>query len=235
MRPHLRSLALAILIPLLLAACAGSAATPSGAGGRVDSPAAAATRVLAAYPQFAGIGPLNSEMIGQCCWYDVTEAPGGYQVTIHVGWGDCPAGCIDRHEWTYSVAAADGSLKLIGETGAPVPASVPGGGGGGTGPSGIAGKAVPGPLSPVVRANDQNSDPRPIPDPVVVDRSLDGAEVARVRTDAAGAFHVALPPGSYTVGGDQTAGFPIAPAPLAVTVVANTQTDVQLLFDTGIR
>jgi hypothetical protein len=237
MRPHLRSLALPILILLLLAACASSAATPSGAGGRVDSPAAAAARVLAAYPQFAGIGPLNTEMIGQCCWYEVTEAPGGYQVTIHVGWGDCPAGCIDKHDWTYLVSAADGAISLIGETGPPVPANVPGGGvgSGGSGPSGIVGKAVAGPVCPVVRANDPNCDPRPIPDAVVVVRSLDGAEVARARTDPGGAFQVALPPGSYTVGGDQTAGFPIAPAPVAVTVVANTQTTVELLFDTGIR
>jgi carboxypeptidase family protein len=237
MRPHLRSLALSVLIALLLAACASSAAPPSGTGGRVDSAAAAAARVLAANPQFAGIGPLNNDMIGQCCWYQVTEAPGGYQVTIHVGWGDCPAGCIDKHEWTYLVSAADGVVSLIGETGPPVPAGVPGavGASGGPGPSGIAGKAVAGPVCPVVRANDPNCDPRPIPDAVVVVRSLDGTEVARTRTDASGNFQVALPPGSYTVGGEQTSGFPIPPSPVAVSVVANTQTDVQLLFDTGIR
>jgi carboxypeptidase family protein len=239
MRPHLRSLALPILIPLLLAACAGSAATPSpsGAGNRVDSAEAAAARVLSANPQFAGIGPLNSEMIGQCCWWEVTAAPGGYEVTIHVGWGDCPAGCIDKHEWTYSVSAADGSIKLIGETGPPVPAGVPGAGGGsgGTGTAGIKGRTVAGPVCPVVRANDPNCDPRPLPNAVVVVRSLDGTEVARTRTDASGAFQVMLPPGSYTVGGDDAPGFPIAPAPVAVTVVANTQSDVDLLFDTGIR
>jgi hypothetical protein len=176
-------------------------------------------------------------MIGQCCWWEAGGERDGWVVTIHVGWGDCPAGCIDRHEWTYSVSPADGMVSLISETGSPVPANVPGGGGGsgGTGPSGIIGKAVAGPVCPVVRANDPNCDPRPIPDAVVVVRSLDGTEVARLRTDPAGAFHVALPPGSYTVGGDQTAGFPIAPAPVAVTVVANTQTSVELLFDTGIR
>ena len=237
MRTYLRSLALPILIPLLLAACASSAAPPSGTGGRVDSAAAAAARVLAANPQFAGIGPLNSEMIGQCCWYDVTEVPGGYQVTIHVGWGDCPAGCIDKHEWTYAVTAADGSIRLTGETGPPVPAGVPGavGGSGGPGPTGIAGIAVAGPVCPVVRANDPNCDPRPLPNVVIVVRSLDGAEVARTRTDASGNFQLTLPPGSYTVGGDQTAGFPIPPDPVAATVVANNQTDVMLLFDTGIR
>ena len=231
MRPHLRSLALPLLVPLLLAACASSAAPPSP-GGRVDSAATAAARVLAANPQFAGIGPLNNDAIGQCCWYVATAAPGGYTVTIHVGWGDCPAGCIDKHEWMYSVAEADGTISLTGETGEPVPANVPGGG---SGTTGIAGMAVAGPVCPVVRANDPNCDPRPVPNAVVIVRSRDGAEVARVRTDAAGAFRVALPPGDYTVGGDQTSGFPIPPAPVAVTVVANSQAKVQLLFDTGIR
>jgi hypothetical protein len=74
-----------------------------------------------------------------------------------------------------------------------------------------------------------------VADAVVVVRSHDGAEVARTRTDASGNFQVTLPPGSYTVGGDQTAGFPIPPSPVAVTVVATIQTDVDLLFDTGIR
>ena len=243
MRHHLRSLALPILIPLLLVACAGFAGSTghppvvSGIPAPVDSAAAAAARVLASYPQFAAIGPLNNDAIGQCCWFEAAAAPGGYKVTIHVGWGDCPAGCIDKHEWTYNVSAADGSISLVAETGPSVPPGIPGAGGsgGGTGPSGIVGKAVAGPVCPVVRANDPNCNPRPVADTVVVVRALDGSEVVRTKTDAAGAFQVAVPPGSYTVGGEQTSGFPIPPAPVAVTVVANTQTNVDLLFDTGIR
>jgi hypothetical protein len=230
-----------MLIPLLIAACAGSAGEatprPSGVAAGVDSTAAAAKAVISAHPEFAGIGPLEMDRIGQCCWYEAVDAPGGYQVTIHVGWGDCPAGCIDKHEWTYNVAAADGSISLAAETGPSVPPGVPGAGGpvGGSGASGIIGKAVAGPVCPVVRANDPNCNPRPVADTVVVVRALDGSEVARTRTNAAGAFQVPVPPGSYTVGGEQTSGFPVPPAPVAVTVVANTQTNVDLLFDTGIR
>jgi hypothetical protein len=243
MRAHLRPFRLSILIHLLLVACSGYAGsttgpTPavSGVPAPFDSAAAAAARVLAANPQFAGIGPFNNDMIGQCCWFEAAAAPGGYKVTIHVGWGDCPAGCIDKHEWIYNVSAADGSISLAAETGPSVPPGIPGAGGsGGTGPSGIAGTAVAGPVCPVVRTNDPNCNPRPVADTVVVVRGLDGSEVARTKTNAAGAFQMTLPPGSYTVGGEQTSGFPVPPAPVAVTVVANTQTRVDLLFDTGIR
>jgi hypothetical protein len=247
MRRHLRSLALPIVIPLLLAACAASVGsttqpTPvvSGIPIPVGSAAAAAARVVAAYPQFAGIGPLNNDAIGQCCWYDAVDAPGAYQVTIHVGWGDCPAGCIDKHEWVFTVSPADGAISLVAEKGSPVPAGVPGAGGvggvgSGTGPTGIAGKAVAGPVCPVVRANDPNCNPRPVAGAVIVVKSLDGVEVARAQTDGAGAFVITVPPGSYTVESDRTQGFPVPPAPVAVTVVPNVQTDVELQFDTGIR
>jgi hypothetical protein len=240
MRPHLRSLRLSILIPFLVAACASSAPQPTPSappGGGVDSAAAAAARVFAAYPQFAAIGPFRNDMIGQCCWYEAAPVPDGYTVKIHVGWGDCPAGCIEKHEWTFKVSATDGSITLVSETGTPVPPGVPGASGsaGGAGSSGITGKVVAGPTCPVVRANDPSCNPRPVAGAVVVVRSVDGTEVARVQADGTGSFQAALPPGSYTVGGDQSAGFPGPPPPIAVTVVANTRTPVQLLFDTGIR
>jgi hypothetical protein len=243
MRSPLRSLALPIVISVAVAACAGSASTTqpspavSGVAIGVDSAAAAAARVLAAYPQFAAIGPLNKDVIGQCCWFEATPQKVGYRVTIHVGWGDCPSGCIEKHEWVYDVAAADGSISLVSETGPPVPADVPGAGGGsgGSGTTGITGKAVAGPVCPVVRANDPNCNPRPVADTLIVVRTVGGVEVARVRTDAGGLFHIALQPGSYTVGGEQTGGFPTPPAPIAVTVVADNQTNIDLLFDTGIR
>jgi hypothetical protein len=240
MRPHLRSLALPIVISLLLAACAGSAGsttgpTPvvSGAPIRVDSAAAAAARVIAANPQFAGIVPLNTELIGQCCWYEAVDAPGGYRVTIHVGWGDCPAGCIDKHEWVYAVSAPDGAIGLVSEQGPAVPPGIlknPGGSG-----TGIVGIAVAGPTCPVVRENDPSCDPRPVPGVTLVVKTLDGREVATVQTDAAGRFAFEVPAGNYTLEALQTQPFPLAPAPVAVTVLANVRTDVTLEFDTGIR
>jgi hypothetical protein len=44
----------------------------------------------------------------------------GYEVIFRVGWGDCPAGCISEHTWTYHVAT-DGAVELIDEGGDPVP------------------------------------------------------------------------------------------------------------------
>ena len=77
--------------------------------------------MLAEDPRFAGFGPQDPDMIGQCCWYEVTEAGDGWNVLVHAGWGDCPAGCINKHEWTYSVSPT-GEVELTGETGDPVPA-----------------------------------------------------------------------------------------------------------------
>ena len=45
-------------------------------------------------------------------------------IEITVGWGDCMAGCIERHVWTYEVSP-DGTVELIAEQGDPVPADLP--------------------------------------------------------------------------------------------------------------
>lgn len=82
----------------------------------------------AEYPEFAGLTPPDPELIGACCWYEATAVEGGYQVVFTVGWGDCPAGCINRHRWTFAVAPGS-EVALIGEDGPGVPADVmPGGG-----------------------------------------------------------------------------------------------------------
>jgi hypothetical protein len=118
---------------LVLAACSsagGSPSTPSPSpsGSPVTSPEDATARVQAAHPEFAGLGPLDPDVIGACCWAEAKAVEGGYQVVFTVGWGDCPAGCINRHKWTFAVAP-DGQVGLIGEEGPEVPANVmPGGG-----------------------------------------------------------------------------------------------------------
>jgi len=78
--------------------------------------------VVAAVPKFAEIGPLDPNMIGQSAWYEATPASGvgAFVVKIVMGWGDCPAGCIDQHTWTYAVAP-DGSVTLLDEGGSPIP------------------------------------------------------------------------------------------------------------------
>ena len=94
----------------------GSAAAP------ITTPEAAMAAVVAAEPAFADVGPLDPNMIGQSAWYEATPASGvgAFVVKIVKGWGDCPAGCIDQHTWTYAVAP-DGSVTLLEEGGSEIP------------------------------------------------------------------------------------------------------------------
>lgn len=124
------------LLLAVVAACGGAAApsatpgassaapspsaSPGGSpAGPVDTPEAAVARVVAEHPEFASLRPFNSDMVGQCCWYRVTPVADGYEVVMRVGWGDCPAGCIDEHVWTFHVGN-DGAVELVGESGDPV-------------------------------------------------------------------------------------------------------------------
>jgi hypothetical protein len=200
----------------------------------ISSPEAAAAVVLASDPRFAGLTAKDSNTIGQCCFYTVAQAADGFTVTIEIGWGDCPAGCIDRHHWFYKVGT-DGTVRLDHEDGPPVPAGIPAPGGGETGGViGIRGIATAGPACPVVRPNDPACADRPVSGAVVHVIDATGTEVATLETDAAGAFVVTLPPGRYRVVPDPVPGLMGTAGPLDVTVGA-TQAIVQLVYDTGIR
>ncbi len=244
MQSHRRLLPAIVLLSLLAVACSGAAAPPPGAStspspslsnGPVTSSQDAVARVMATHPEFARIGPLNQDLIGQCCWWEVATVPAGYQVLIHVGWGDCQAGCIDRHEWSYTVSP-NGAIGLIGEKGSAVPAGIlPAGGGPGVGPTGIAGTVTAGPTCPVQKPGDPNCQPRPVAGASIVVRDASGSVVATAQSDATGQFSVGLPPGSYTVESQPIAGYMSAPSPITVTVIANAQSRADLQFDTGIR
>lgn len=241
----------AVAATILLAACAPSAIpSPSGAPGSspsgslapsgspapttITSPEAAATLVLASDTRFAGIGKQDPNLIGQCCSYLAVPAAGGYAVTVEIGWGDCPAGCIDRHHWTYTVTT-NSTVHLDREDGPPVPAGVPGPGDGTTGGViGIRGIAMAGPVCPVVRPNDPACVDRPVAGATVHVIDATGTEVATLETDATGAFVVTLPPGRYRVVPDSVAGLMGTAGPVDVTVGA-TLALVQLSYDTGIR
>ncbi len=140
---------------LLVAACS----VPAGAGSGVQAPsqmptssavltpeprasfitaADAVAIVLALDPRFAGIAARNPGMIGQGSWYEVTPSGVGWHVTVQVGSGDCPAGCLDRHTWEYAVGA-DGTASLIVEGSGPQPTA------GGAAPSEPAATARPAP------------------------------------------------------------------------------------------
>jgi len=88
--------------------------------GEITTPEQAAQRVAEVHPQFAAIGPKDPELIGGCCWYEATAVEDGFRVLLEVGWGDCPSGCIDRHQWTFAVTR-QGDVRLIAESGPSVP------------------------------------------------------------------------------------------------------------------
>jgi hypothetical protein len=106
----------------------GPTPVPGGATSRPPTDAdRAAAVVLATDPRFAGLEASNPDMIGQCCFYTVKSSPDGWLVTVEIGWGDCPAGCISRHRWTFTVDR-NGTVTKIAESGPPIPSGEPGGG-----------------------------------------------------------------------------------------------------------
>jgi hypothetical protein len=122
-----------LMLGLLVAACSasagGSSASPTQAPLSTPTPAAssltaldAAALVVAQDPRFAGIGPRDPSMVGQGSWYEVAPSASGWSVTVQLGWGDCQAGCISRHTWTYAVTAG-GAASVVSETGDPLPAA----------------------------------------------------------------------------------------------------------------
>ena len=201
----------------------------------VSSPEAAAALVVASDPRFAGIGPKDPNVIGACCFWEASTARDGYEVRVEIGWGDCPSGCINRHDWAFSVTTA-GAVTLVSEAGPPVPSGAGGGGGGGDGSGviGIRGIATAGPVCPVVRPGDPNCADRPVAGATVHVLDENGTEVALLETDLNGAFVVTLEPGRYRVVADPVEGLMHSPSPVDVEVGSSLAV-VQLSYDTGIR
>ncbi len=108
----------------ILAGCASGGAEPSPtrSANPVITPDDAIAQVIAAEARLAGIGPLDTGLIGQSSWYTVEPASGvgAFVARIRIGWGDCPAGCIDEHIWTYAIGPR-GEVTLLSEDGPPVP------------------------------------------------------------------------------------------------------------------
>ena len=115
-----------IVAALAVSGCSSAGSPPGSAGstaGQVNSAEAAVARVVAENRALTGIGPEDPELIGGCCFWRAEETDSGFEVVFEVGWGDCPAGCIDRHRWTYAVGR-DGSVELLREEGPTVPPDV---------------------------------------------------------------------------------------------------------------
>jgi hypothetical protein len=130
----LRGMAAALL--LTVAACNAAGAptptpeptprpTPTPIAAPVASPEDAAALVIATDPRFSGAVRLKPDLIGASKWWEAEPlAAGGYRIKLTVGWGDCPAGCIQRHVWTYDVDA-NGGITLVSESGDQVPSDLP--------------------------------------------------------------------------------------------------------------
>jgi hypothetical protein len=234
-----------IAIAILTVACASGAASSSGPNVTpgptalaVSTPAEAAARVADVARSLEGIGPKDPDMIGGCCFWEARQTADGFDVTFEVGWGDCPAGCIDRHRWNYSVSR-DGAVTLVSESGSPVPSGVPGAGGGTTGGilpggSGIEGRVLAGPTCPVVTVGDPSCDDRPVPGATLLVLDQRGTEIARLVTDADGHYDITLPSGPYTIEPQPVQGFMRTADPVPVSVGAGVVT-VDIGYDTGIR
>ena len=241
--PLLFLLAVALM---LVAACGGAASpsasvAPSAGGGPVTTEDQAIAAVIASEPRFTGITRKDSDMIGQSSWYEVVPASGvgAFLVRVSVGWGDCQAGCIDVHTWTYAVAP-DGTVTLQSETGGDVPDSAwpsPGGAAdGGAGATGIRVTAVASPTCPVETVPpDPACAPRPVPGVAVRALDSEGNALQEAILDAAGTAFLAVPPGTYVVTAEAADGLMGPPDDQTAVVDAGQSTSVILAFDTGIR
>ncbi len=208
-------------LSLALAACGQTPGDP-----RHPTTAAEAAHVaLAQQPRFAGIGPLQEDVTGQAAWYEVAEKAGGWEVLIRIGWGDCPAGCINQHRWTY-VVGNDGTVTLAHEEGDTLADA-----------TGVRGTVSAGPTCPVVRdPPDPACADRPVGGAILVIADRAGAEVARAESNADGTFAIDLAPGSYRLTPQPVEGLMGTPAPIDFDVEAGQPiVELQVAYDSGIR
>jgi hypothetical protein len=179
---------------------------------------------------------LAPDAIGQSAWYQVTPASGvgAFIVEVRLGWGDCQAGCIDEHRWTYAVKP-DGTVSVVSEVGPAVPDDAwPAAAAGPE--TGIGGVATAGPVCPVEKTPpDPACAPRPVAGATVVIRDASGTEVVRSTTAANGTFAAALRAGEYIVEPQAVEGLMGTAPPQTVTVADGRLTTIELVYDTGIR
>lgn len=221
------------------AACGGGAGSPAAsASPDITTPEAAAAAVAARSPLFDGIGPQDPNVIGASAWwtatpYDTATPPSAWTVVYTLGWGDCQAGCIDSHTWTY-VVERDGTVNFQGETGSPLPddqvaARVAGAGG-----PGVGGRVTAGPVCPVETPGDPTCAPRPVAGATLSVRAGDTV-VATFSTDMSGLYRMALPVGDYVLEAAPVEGLMGTPAPMPFTVAGTQLTPLDVAYDTGIR
>lgn len=242
-RLHHQPLLTAFAAIWFAAACAGapvgSPAPPSSTPPPTDGPptsvssaAHAAVLVLATNPAFSGVAPLNPQLVGQCCWYEALETGDGFEVTVEVGWGDCLAGCIDRHRWVFEVSR-DGDVVLIDESGSNVDDLPPETR---VGPGRLLIQLVAAPVCPVEsNPPDPACAPRPVADAEVSVRNEAGAVVAVATADEGGVVDLELDYGPYYLEAAAVDGLLGRPEPVAFALPPETELHITLTYDTGIR
>ena len=207
---------------------------PGGSPSPVPSVAAgppteqeAVALALSGDPRFAGLGPRDPGLIGQGSWYEVRRIGPAYEVTVRIGWGDCPAGCISGHSWVYSVGP-DRGVRLVRESGDELPE------GSGT----VVGLVTAGPVCPVERdPPDPACAPRPVEGAVLIVTDTTGREVARVTSGPEGRYEINLQPGAYEMTPQPVEGLMGTPGPISfrVTGPGEVPQRVDVGYDTGIR
>jgi hypothetical protein len=242
MNRHHRSTCLAILtLSLLVAACGATGGTPSPSLSpsptpdpqvQVGSAAQAAALVFASDARFARMQPLRFDLIGQSSWYEAFEEGDGYNVTIRVGAGDCMAGCIEQHTYSYSVTRA-GQISLVIDEGDDVPIAPATG----TGDSiTLHVSLTSGPTCPVVtNPPDPGCDSRPVINAEVAVFDVHGQQVASGTSAEDGSVTLQLPAGAYYAVPAPVEGFMGQAEALAFSAVGGDQVSLLFAYDTGIR
>jgi len=120
----------ALVLVLVLAACSAASAPPTptpgespsastpGPGGvqpPIDDVDEAIAAVAAVDPQFLGYQPLDPDVIGASAWVEVADGEDALILTFVRGWGDCPAGCINRAYAKFEVHKSDGQVIKLCE------------------------------------------------------------------------------------------------------------------------
>ena len=199
---------------------------PGGSPVQVSTSEQAARLVLAQDARFKDIARRDPNLIGQASWWDVAQTATGYEVTVQIGWDDCPAGCINKRTWVYSVSR-DGAIHLISEVGDPLP---------GEGAGAVSGHVVAGPTCPVLTdPPDPACAPRPVAGAMLSVRDAQGTDVAVAVSDANGLFSLSLPAGDYVLIAQPVEGLMGTPEPLSFAVLADSPIELTVEYDTGIR